>query len=179
MGAAESAEAAEANRWPSAFTRPAVDWRPMAEESDPDTYAIIGAAIEVHRWYGPGCLEAVYHKALGIELRRQGIPFRREVPFPLAYKGEDLGMAYRADLVCGDVLVELKATSGLAEHDVAQVIHYLRSSGLSRGLLLNFGLPILQKKRVVLAWEPPSADSALSAAPRSSSEDPTTPSAPA
>src|SRR5215210_9077736 len=99
--------------------------------TDPETYAIIGAAIEVHRWFGPGYLEAAYQKALAIELRLRGIPCRREVPFPLSYKGEDLGTAYRADLVCGNILVELKSTSGLADHDVAQVIHYLRSSGLS------------------------------------------------
>ena len=136
----------------------------MDEQSDPETYAIIGAAIEVHRWFGPGYLEATYHRALAIELRLRGIACRREVRFPLSYKGEDLGTAYRADMVCGDILVELKATSGLADHDVAQVVHYLRSSGLQRGLLLNFGLPVLQKKRVVLAWEPQtSAASALSA----------------
>lgn len=144
---------------------------------DPETYAIIGAAIEVHRWFGPGYLEAAYQKALAIELRLRGIPFQREVPFPLSYKGEDLGTAYRADLVCGDVLVELKATSGLADHDVAQVVHYLRSSGRSRGLLLNFGLPVLQKRRVVLAWND-SADSALSASAPARDEDATTPSEP-
>ena len=149
----------------------------MEQDADPETYAIIGAAIEVHRWYGPGYLEAVYHKALAIELRLRGIPYQREVPFPLSYKGEDLGVAYRADLVCGNVLVELKSTIGLAEHDLAQVIHYLRSSGLSRGLLLNFGLPVLQKKRVVLGWDG-SASSALSAAAPTGLEEPTTPSAP-
>jgi len=95
----------------------------------PETYAIIGAAIEVHRWFGPGYLEAVYHKALAIELNQRGIPFRREASFPLSYKGHDLGVAYRADLICGEVLVELKSTSWLANHDLAQVIHYLRSSG--------------------------------------------------
>jgi GxxExxY protein len=147
-------------------------------EGDPDTYAIIGAAIEVHRWFGPGYLEAVYHRALAIELRRRGIPSQREVPFPLSYKGEDLGVAYRADLVCGDVLVELKSTSGLADNHIAQVIHFLRSSGLKRGVLLNFGLPVLQKKRIVLDWDV-SAGSALSAAAPACSEASTTPSAPA
>ena len=147
--------------------------------SDAETFAIIGAAIEVHRWFGPGYLEAAYQKALAIELRLRGIPCRREVPFPLVYKGEDLGTAYRADMICGNVLVELKATCGLADHDVAQVVHYLRSSGLSRGLLLNFGLPLLQKKRVVLDWTPPSAVSALSASTTAAAEVPTTPTAPA
>lgn len=141
-----------------------------ANGADPETYAVIGAAIEVHRWFGPGYLEATYQKALAIELRLRGIPCRREVPFPLSYKGEDLGTAYRADMICGEILVELKATSGLADHDIAQVVHYLRSSGLARGLLLNFGLPVLQKKRVVLAWTPPSAVSALSALPHTAAE---------
>lgn len=143
-----------------------------ANGADPETYAIIGAAIEVHRWFGPGYLEAAYQKALAIELRLRGIPCQREVPFPLIYKGEDLGTAYRADMICGDVLVELKATSGLADHDIAQVVHYLRSSGLARGLLLNFGLPVLQKKRVVLAWDPSSAVSALSASTASGTGTP-------
>ncbi len=97
---------------------------------DPETYAIIGAAIEVHRWFGPRYLEAVYQKALALELRLRGIPCRREVAYPLSYKGEALGTAYRADMVCGDVLVELKSTSGLADHDVAQVIHYFAQVAL-------------------------------------------------
>lgn len=121
---------------------------------DSTTYAIIGAAMAVHRYWGPGYLEVVYQKSLAIELTRLGLPVQREIPFPLAYDGVDLGTTYRADMICDEVLVELKAHSGLTDADVAQTLHYLRSSGLSRGLLLNFGLPSLQKRRLVLgtAW---------------------------
>ena len=108
---------------------------------DADTYEIIGAAMEVHRTWGPGYLEAVYRKSLAIELTLRGRDVRMEIPFPLAYKGHDLGTVYRADLVCDGVLVELKAHSGLCDADFAQTLHYMSSSGLRRGLLLNFGLP--------------------------------------
>lgn len=112
--------------------------------------------MEVHRLLGPGYLEAVYHDAMAVEFEERGIAFRREVPFPIGYKGRRLGHPYRADLVCGNgVLVELKAHSGLSEADEAQVLHYLRASGLSTGLLINFGLPSLQHRRFVLgdAWK--------------------------
>lgn len=111
--------------------------------------------MAVHRYWGPGYLESVYQKSLAIELRRRGRPVEREVPFPLAYDGEDLGCVYRADMICVDVLIELKAHSGICEADEAQIIHYLRCSGLRRGLLLNFGLPSLQKRRFVNAWDKP------------------------
>jgi GxxExxY protein len=139
------------------------------ETRDPDTYAIIGAALRVHNHWGPGYLESVYQKSLAIDLRRQGLPVQREVPFPLSYLGEDLGTVYRADMICGEVLVELKAHSGLCDADYAQILHYMRCSGLRRGLLLNFGLPQLQKRRFVNGWTD-SADSAPSAAPRSGDE---------
>lgn len=121
----------------------------MQEE---DTYDIIGAAMAVHRHWGPGYLESVYSKSLAIELRRRGRDVQREVPFPLQYLGEDLGCVYRADMICGSVLLELKAHSGICEADEAQIIHYLRCSGLKRGLLINFGLPSLQYRRFVNGW---------------------------
>ncbi|MEK6976297.1 MAG: GxxExxY protein [Candidatus Thermoplasmatota archaeon] len=117
---------------------------------DPLTYDIIGAAIDVHRYWGPGYLERVYHKSLEIELQLRGLDVQREIPFPLAYRGVNLGTNYRADMICGNVLVEVKAHSGIHDADIAQVVHYLRSSGLGRGLLLNFGLPALQKRRVIV-----------------------------
>jgi GxxExxY protein len=103
---------------------------------------------------GPGYLEAVYQRAMAIELRHRGVGCRREVAFELSYKGEDVG-DYRADLICDNgVLVELKAHGGLNQFDEAQVIHYLRATGLSTGLLINFGLPTLERRRFVLgqAW---------------------------
>ena len=107
---------------------------------DPQTYAIVGAAMEVHRHLGCGFLEAVYHDALSIELTARGIPWLREVEFPIDYKGHRLPARYRADFICfSDVIVELKALHELTGSEVAQVLNYLKASGLSRALLLNFG----------------------------------------
>jgi len=78
-------------------------------QKDPRTFAIIGAAIGVHRGLGPGFLEAVYQEALARELTKQGIPFRAEVGLPVFYKGEKLSTSYRADFVCFDsIIVEVR-----------------------------------------------------------------------
>ena len=120
-------------------------------EADPQTYAIIGAAMEVHRVLGNGFLEAVYQEALAIEMEKQSIPFEREVALEVHYKGKPLKASYRADFVCyGEIIVELKALERLSGKETAQLIHYLKATGFHRGLLLNFGTPSLQVKRVVL-----------------------------
>jgi len=120
-------------------------------ERDPETYAVIGAAIMVHRQLGMGFLESVYQEAMELELRLQRIPFARQVLFPLNYRGHSLRTTYRADLVCwGSVIVELKALRALSVHEEAQLINYLKASGLRKGLLLNFGAPSLQHRRLVL-----------------------------
>jgi len=117
---------------------------------DPQTYAIIGAAMEVHRQLGHGFLEAVYQEALAIELRRREIPFQREVVLPIRYKGELLQCGYRTDFICfGEVVVELKATSQLTGVDEAQTINELKAINLNRALLINFGVPSLEYKRLV------------------------------
>jgi len=92
------------------------------EKRDNRTYSIIGAAMEVHRELGNGVLEAVYQEALALELKIQGIPFSKEVNFPISYKGQELSTTYRADFVCFDaVIVELKALGGLSGIDEAQL----------------------------------------------------------
>lgn len=117
---------------------------------DSQTYAIIGAAMEVHRTLGCGFLEPVYQAALEVELGNRGVPFEREVEMPICYKTTSLGLTYRPDFVCyGDVLVELKALERLTKREEAQMINYLVASRLSRGMLLNFGSPSLQFKRFV------------------------------
>ena len=119
-------------------------------ERDPQSYAILGAAMEAHRQLGHGFLEAVYQAALAIEFTDREIGFRAEVALPILYKGRLLSCSYRADFVCfGQVLVETKAITQLTGADRAQVINALRATGLSRGLLINFGTRSLQYERLV------------------------------
>lgn len=122
----------------------------MDIDSDPQTYAIIGAAFEVHNQLGSGFLEVVYQEALAQEFNLRGIPYNREQPIPITYKGELLATVYRADFVCfNEILVELKALKTLSVFEETQVIHYLKATGLKRALLLNFGTPKLFHRRFV------------------------------
>jgi GxxExxY protein len=122
---------------------------------DPQTYAIIGAAMEVHRQLRHGFLEGVYQEAFELELTEMGIPHDREVPITVEYKGTTLACAYKADFICyGEVLVELKAVSALSGADEAQVINYLKATGSGPALLLNFGAPRLEYKRLVFSHGP-------------------------
>lgn len=117
---------------------------------DPQTYAVIGAAMEVHRELGHGFLEAVYQEALAIELGTRKVPFQREVPLPVFYKGQKLTTSYRADFVCYEnILVELKAISQSTGGDEAQVINEMKATGMQKALLINFGTPSLEYKRRV------------------------------
>jgi GxxExxY protein len=105
-----------------------------------EVYAIIGAAIEVHRTLGPGFLEAVYQEALEIELHAKGIPFEHQKQLVISYKACCLKKGYIADLVCYDqIIVELKAISALTGADEAQLLNYLKATGLRVGGLINFG----------------------------------------
>ena len=117
---------------------------------DPETYAIIGAAMEVHRELGHGFLESVYQDALEMEFNYRGISFTREEQVPIYYKGSTLGTPYRADFIChGSIIVELKAVKSMTEVELAQVLHYLKATGYHRALLINFGTPKLEYKRII------------------------------
>ena len=120
------------------------------EDRDRETFAVIGAAMEVHRRLGHGFLEAVYQEALEVEFELRSIPARREVELPISYKGRTLHCRYKADFICFEsLIVELKAIGALAAKDQSQVINYLKASNISRAILLNFGSPSLEYKRLV------------------------------
>jgi GxxExxY protein len=114
---------------------------------------IIGAAIEVHRCFGPGLEEELYEAALCAELRRRNMPFARQVWYDVIYKGEIIGRK-RMDLIVAEkIVVELKSVDKLAAIHRAQLTTYLRISGLKLGLLINFNAVMLKEgiKRVVLS----------------------------
>ncbi len=131
-------------RW---LTEPAAELNRLTGE-------VIGAAIEVHRLLGPGFLESVYEDALCIELGLRGIPFARQHPFALDYKGHSIGGARLDLLVDSCLVVELKAVDALAPVHSAQVLSYLKVTGSRLGLLINFNVPALRRggiKRIVLS----------------------------
>ena len=114
------------------------------------TYAIIGAAMEVHGILRAGFLESVYEEALAIEFGLRGVPYRRQAKLDVLYKGLNAG-EFRADFLIDDkVVVELKATKQLTAIDEAQLINYLKGTGYPVGLLLNFGAQSLEHKRRVV-----------------------------
>jgi len=120
---------------------------------DPLTSKIIGAAIEVHRHWGPGLYEDVYEKSLCCELTLGQVPFRRQVSLPLIYKGEYVGTDLRLDLLVNEqVVVEIKAVSQLEAVHESQLLTYLKLTKCRTGLLINFNVPVLKQgiKRMVL-----------------------------
>ena len=120
---------------------------------DERTYKIIGAALEVHKELGCGFLEAVYQEALEKEFTGQGIPFKSQPVIRITYKGKPLDKTYQPDFVCFDeVIVEIKAISGLSGIEEAQLINYLKATGLKVGLLINFGAKSLEYKRLVYGF---------------------------
>jgi GxxExxY protein len=113
------------------------------------TKAILGAAFEVANLLGHGFVEVLYRRALLKELSERGLHALPEVAFPVSYKGELIGN-YIADLVVeGSVIVELKAAEALVPAHVSQVLNYLRASGCSVGMLLNFGQERVQYRRIL------------------------------
>jgi GxxExxY protein len=120
---------------------------------DKKTYAIIGAAMEVHKELGSGFLEAVYQEALEKEFTYQEIPHKSQPPVRIEYKGKLLKKKYEPDFICyDDVIVEIKAMDKLTSNEHAQIINYLKASRLRVGLLINFGAKSLEHKRFVYSF---------------------------
>src|SRR5204862_8150614 len=102
---------------------------------------VIGAAIEVHRALGPGLLESAYEACLCRELTLREIPFQKQVPLPVVYKGLELDCSYKIDIKVADlVIVELKSVEAIDPIHEAQLLTYLRLSNLWLGLLINFNV---------------------------------------
>ena len=109
------------------------------------TDKVIGAAIEVHKQLGPGLLESAYESALACEFSLREIPFARQQSVPVVYKGISLDCGFRLDFLVGDlVVVELKAVDAVLPVHEAQVITYLKLTGRSLGLLLNFNVRLMR-----------------------------------
>jgi GxxExxY protein len=115
-----------------------------------ESYNIVGAAIEVHKIIGCGFSEAIYQEALEKELQLRNIPYSREKIYYVTYKDQILSKHFRPDLVCYDkVIVELKALPEITDEHVAQVLNYLKASGLRLGIIINFGTETLEYKRIL------------------------------
>lgn len=113
------------------------------------TRQIIGAAFEVHRVLGPGFLESVYEKAMAYELRSRQLDVHAQVEVPIYYKGVEIATHIPDLVVEGKVIVELKAAKDLADAHVSTVMSYLKATRLQVALLINFGKPSVQYKRIV------------------------------
>ncbi len=120
-----------------------------------EVYAIVGAAMAVSSELGSGFLEAVYQEALQFELAERKIPFAALAPIRIFYKGKRLSKEYIADFVCYEqVILEIKAIRQLTSIDEAQLLNYLKATGKPVGVLLNFGSPKLEWKRMARTHTP-------------------------
>ena len=122
-------------------------------EFDKLSNRIIGCALEVHRYLGPGLLESTYEQCLAHELRLGGIPFKLQYSLPVEYKGIKLDCGYRIDLLVDDsIIVELKSVDKILPIHQAQLLTYMKLSSISIGLLLNFNVEYMKNgiKRMVL-----------------------------
>lgn len=124
----------------------------MALVSEAETHAILGVCFEVYREKGCGFLEDVYQECLEIEFEIRGVPFAIKPPLDLEYKGRKLRKKYEPDFTCyGKVLLEIKAAKTLEDSHRAQLMNYMRATGIRVGLLVNFGHhPKAQHERFVI-----------------------------
>jgi GxxExxY protein len=117
-----------------------------------ESYAIIGACFEVYKEKGNGFVEPVYQECLELELTAQTIPFTAQGALRLTYKGTELKQRYIPDFLCYDkIILEIKAVKQLTDEHRAQVLNYLKATGLRLGLLVNFGhYPKVEYERIIL-----------------------------
>ncbi len=118
------------------------------------TREIIGSAMEVHKTLGCGFLESVYEEALAIELDIRKVPYERQKGIDVVYKGL-VAKQFICDLLVGEkVMVELKALKSISNVEEAQILNYMKATGLEIGLLINFGEQSLKYKRFILQKQP-------------------------
>ena len=116
-----------------------------------ESYFVIGLCMDIHNELGKGFSEAVYSDALEIELKSNGVPFKKEVKFDIIYKGKKLKHHYFADFIVDDkIILELKAVEKINSGHVKQTVNYLAASNMKLGLIVNFGEDSLSYKRVIL-----------------------------
>ena len=106
---------------------------------------IVDSGLNVHKALGPGLLESAYEHCLAYELSERGIPIKRQVPLPIIYAGATLDAGYRLDIVAGDsIIIEIKAVEALTRLHEAQILTYLKLSGLRLGFLMNFNVSLFK-----------------------------------
>ncbi|MBK6895395.1 MAG: GxxExxY protein [Alphaproteobacteria bacterium] len=117
------------------------------------THKIIEAAIEVHKYFGPGLLESIYEEALAVEMKSMGLNFERQKPIPVEYKGLKIDTVFRADFIVeNEVILELKAVEKILPIHEAQILSYMKLSGMKLGLIMNFNSVLIKDgiKRMAL-----------------------------
>ena len=126
---------------------------PLPEETEQTARHVVDAAVKIHSALGPGLLESVYEKCLGIELAKRGIGHERQVSVPVTYEGVTVEPGLRLDLIANNcVVVELKSVEKLLPVHEAQILTYLKLSGMRLGLLLNFNVALMKQgiRRIIL-----------------------------
>jgi GxxExxY protein len=117
------------------------------------THQVIQAAIEVHKYFGPGLLESIYEEALAVEMKSMGLNFERQKPIPVEYKGLKIDTVFRADFIVeNEVILELKAVEKILPIHEAQILSYMKLSGMKLGLIMNFNSVLIKDgiKRMAL-----------------------------
>ena len=123
-----------------------------------ESYKIVGICMRVHSNLGAGFLEAVYEEALEKELNKEKIPFQKQVKLELYYDNQKMNKTYRADFICYDkIILEIKAVSNMPTAFYAQLRNYLRCTEMKLGILINFGQPSLQYKRILNSKSSPNS----------------------